>query len=1451
MAAWPSALARRFTLSIRKRAIGLLVWAASGAALLGTASAASEFEVQRSCGEPTGRFPYPPAGDRSEDRSRPGSGAPPRTANPLSVHAASTPPTLASFQSRRGFPEAVAGDVIDLIGSGLASQCQMASAWPLPTTLDGVQVLWDGVPIPLLGVSPDWVRIQLPWEMAGLDGVELTLQRQGQSSNPLSVWLRPVAPQILSIGSSMLTPGQTITLRAVGVGPRNRNPVTGEGPSSLTPGSALTRMLVLIGDAPAPIVSDVLAECAPQDCTGVQHISIQIPSNAPTGSAIPVRLVIGEAESTPFHTAIQATAVRVTLSENSVQVKLNNSHRFTATVSGGVDQTLAWTLDNSSYQMPNQPGAIGSFSSAGLFMAAGDMRIPNWSIARATHSSGAFATALIQVVARDGQIYRIEPASPVIAPGESVTFSLRGPGGAIVDGVKWRTSDGFSSATSATYTASLGLGPSRISVWASLDGASGMVATTTLMISPPRAKITAVSLGAAHVGELITFMGTGLTARQVSAWFTSSSGGWIRIGPQSGPMFSVPRGAASGPIKLEMSSGEGSSTYLSPPYYLTVWPRLRLRASRVRVASGETVQIQVAAPDVPGVWKPTWRADSGSINSNGVFLAPAVSQTSYARIWACLPQETVCASTVVEVAPLRLEPDPLILDKGGSVQLKALRAGAEAAVEWRAMSANINVTPTGKLTAGSGPFDGGLAKVGAIYNDRLYSFMFSIRAPGALAHAAEPNDWLGYSNNSPNGRMALGVFGQTVAVKGDWVYSAARNHLALQDTGASGDYWMDVYRLDANRNPVWVDAVESFRQCAFLQVVGDTLYAVDAASPSLVLRYDISKGRPVLQGREALQGPIYEFDVRGLQLSVKEGTGGTGAVTLVIRDYLSGAMRTLPSDYVPLSGGTRRGAASSGWAAVMFEYSGTAGPMSETVVFDTTGPTAVMLAVLPSGGFNHSVVALQNLLVVGRDVYRVADGQVTPVFELPGYYVVDFDAATKRLLLTRYYSIQGDGYSVADLSDWRNPKVSAATVHPDMFTSGALGPDYFVLAGGGQNVAVYPILFQPSIQLTDTFPASPWWNDLKVRDGYVFATGPGWGYTGRSVSFGLFEVNDVSAGTANLVATLDRPGDQTGWAIELNGRYAYVGTDSSLIVYDITAPTSPAFTYSAFAPAYSLALSGKFLYAGSNKDAEKRLVTYDLSNPAEPRPVSTIILPDFAYGVAVGQGWLAAAMGNAGLAIYSLANPGAPIRVAHLTGTYWDVAGSGNLLYAAAGDMGVVILSLTTLNNPQAVSITSLAIGTELFDDTYPTALAVSYDQRGIVWISTGREGRVFGLDVRDPGNPRHIAQVVTGAGVLVYSASAAEAWNGRLFVAGNNAGFEATAPQNVGLFGAAQPTPAQVLPSRLNEPRQASAEAQAKAASREPLKSRELNRRAPAGPDSSDPRDPRPYRQERPGSRR
>jgi hypothetical protein len=418
---------------------------------------------------------------------------------------------------------------------------------------------------------------------------------------------------------------------------------------------------------------------------------------------------------------------------------------------------------------------------------------------------------------------------------------------------------------------------------------------------------------------------------------------------------------------------------------------------------------------------------------------------------------------------------------------------------------------------------------------------------------------------------------------------------------------------------------------------------------------------------------------------------------------------------------------------------------------------------------------------------------------------------------------QADGYRVIDLSDPQNPKISAPTVHSMQWTNiVALGPDYFVLGKSPQNLGVYPIPWSNGVRLVDTFPASPYMNALQTSGNYLYWTGTGFGVSGdRSVTQDLFEVVDIAFAPFRVVATLDRPLDENGWAIQLIGHYAYVGTDSELIVYDITAPTSPVQTLVINSPAISFAVQGNYLYAGSYSGNNGLLLIYDVSTPGNPRRVASLPLPDYPYGIAAQAGWVAVAMGKSGVNIYSAANPAQPVFADSYMGTFWGIAGSGNLLYAAMDSSGLVIFDVSQPKLPYPISETTLAIGDETYGGYFPNALSVSLDPRGIAWLCTPKDGRVYGLDVRSAVQPRHIAEFPTEIGAAQCQTAAVA--NGLLIVAGNDAAFDTSVSQNVGLYEVPQAQPGQILPDRYND---LPPVATAKVSAAEPLKARALHRR-------------------------
>jgi hypothetical protein len=257
-----------------------------------------------------------------------------------------------------------------------------------------------------------------------------------------------------------------------------------------------------------------------------------------------------------------------------------------------------------------------------------------------------------------------------------------------------------------------------------------------------------------------------------------------------------------------------------------------------------------------------------------------------------------------------------------------------------------------------------------------------------------------------------------------------------------------------------------------------------------------------------------------------------------------------------------------------------------------------------------------------------------------------------------------------------------------------------------------------------------------------------------------------------------------------------VGTNQELIVYDISNPAAPVQGSVIAAPAVALALAGNYLYAAGGTATSPLLLVYDVSDNARPTLQRRIPVLSPIYSLAVGTGWLAAAMGNVGVQIYSLQAPAAPAAVWRGGYIVWSVAASGHMLYLAADTTGLEIMDVSNLQQPALVgadflSLAQLELGT--------SATGVFWDPRGIAWVSLDWDGMLYGVDVRNPAQPRLIAQFVTGTG-MVSGPQGVAASAGLLLLAGNDLAADTSVPVNLGLTDAVQPLPGQVLPDRYTD---------------------------------------------------
>jgi uncharacterized protein (TIGR03437 family) len=193
---------------------------------------------------------------------------------------------------------------------------------PLPTTLSDASVTFNGIPAPLLLVSPNQINAQLPWNVLA-DGAtpgsaQVVVTRNGASSPAFQFPVAEFGPGIFALQSGVgqaaainpdgtlagpagsvpgmtlrpATPGETIVFYATGLGAVTPVIDDGAAPGSVERNAA-TMPTVLIGGVPAQVA---FAGLSPQ-FVGVNQINVVVPK-VPTPGVVPLQIQDGSVVST-------------------------------------------------------------------------------------------------------------------------------------------------------------------------------------------------------------------------------------------------------------------------------------------------------------------------------------------------------------------------------------------------------------------------------------------------------------------------------------------------------------------------------------------------------------------------------------------------------------------------------------------------------------------------------------------------------------------------------------------------------------------------------------------------------------------------------------------------------------------------------------------------------------------------------------------------------------------------------------------------------------------------------------------------------------------------------------------------------------------------------------------------------------------------------------------------
>ena len=136
----------------------------------------------------------------------------------------------ASFRSPTSLGGAIApGTIVAIFGSELADDTVVAAVSPLPTILGDTRVTFDGIPAPLLAVTPGQINALVPFEVSQGE-IQMSVTRGGIESLPQSVTVARASPGIFTEnqrgnGQGAVLIANTATVAAQATPPLDRRPV--------------------------------------------------------------------------------------------------------------------------------------------------------------------------------------------------------------------------------------------------------------------------------------------------------------------------------------------------------------------------------------------------------------------------------------------------------------------------------------------------------------------------------------------------------------------------------------------------------------------------------------------------------------------------------------------------------------------------------------------------------------------------------------------------------------------------------------------------------------------------------------------------------------------------------------------------------------------------------------------------------------------------------------------------------------------------------------------------------------------------------------------------------------------------------------------------------------------------------------------------------------------------
>ena len=202
------------------------------------------------------------------------------------------------------------GEIVTLVGAGIGpAQPQLPAGSPTNTALDGISVLFDGTPAPLLYAAPNQVNAIAPYAIDGKASTQVQVTQRGQTVADLRLSVADGAPAIFTLDGSGVgqgailnqdstlnsaanpaAKGSIVVVFATGAGQTDPGGMDGQIAGDNLPGPLLP-VSVQIGGRDAQIL---YAGAAPGMVAGLLQVNCTVPLDSPSGYAVPIILSVAK-----------------------------------------------------------------------------------------------------------------------------------------------------------------------------------------------------------------------------------------------------------------------------------------------------------------------------------------------------------------------------------------------------------------------------------------------------------------------------------------------------------------------------------------------------------------------------------------------------------------------------------------------------------------------------------------------------------------------------------------------------------------------------------------------------------------------------------------------------------------------------------------------------------------------------------------------------------------------------------------------------------------------------------------------------------------------------------------------------------------------------------------------------------------------------------------------------